>query len=178
MPSRRDENIIRCPFGDRVANKSRARLEVSFVLVLPANSCTQISDVGCPVSLPGFWESARRRSSDQYEINNSIAKIGCPRTRLSGVLFFPRHRSLGERAAGGGFAARRLAGAYQGHILRLSAEGCSFGYLAKRVLKRVRTPVEAKLLEPVYAFDREVLPAGKVANWRPGHQVTPCYSFS
>jgi hypothetical protein len=29
--------------------------------------------------------------------------------------------------AGGGFAARRLAGAYQGHILRLSAEGCSFG---------------------------------------------------
>jgi hypothetical protein len=33
--------------------------------------------------------SGRSRSSDQYEINNSIAKIGCPRTRLSGVLFSP-----------------------------------------------------------------------------------------
>ncbi len=36
-------------------------------------------------------------------------------------------------------------------------------YLAKRVSKRAGTPVEAKLLDPVYAFDREVLPAGTVA---------------
>jgi hypothetical protein len=32
--------------------------------------------------------SPGRRSSAQYE-NNSIAKIGCPWTRLSDVLFFP-----------------------------------------------------------------------------------------
>jgi hypothetical protein len=36
-------------------------------------------------------------------------------------------------------------------------------YLAKKVSKRAGAPVEAKLLEPVYAFDREVLPAGTVA---------------
>jgi hypothetical protein len=29
----------------------------------------------------------RSRSSDQYELNNSIAKIGRPRTRLSGGSF-------------------------------------------------------------------------------------------
>ena len=36
-------------------------------------------------------------------------------------------------------------------------------YLAKRVSKRVGAPVEAKLLESVFAFDREVLPIGTVA---------------
>jgi len=36
-------------------------------------------------------------------------------------------------------------------------------YLAKRISKRAGTPVEAKLLDPVFAFDREVLPAGTVA---------------
>jgi hypothetical protein len=36
-------------------------------------------------------------------------------------------------------------------------------YLAKRISKRAGAPVEAKLLESVYAFDREVLPAGTVA---------------
>ncbi len=35
-------------------------------------------------------------------------------------------------------------------------------YLTKRVPKRAGAPVEAKLLEPVYAFDREVIPAGTV----------------
>jgi len=35
-------------------------------------------------------------------------------------------------------------------------------YLTKRVSKRVGAPVEAKLLEPVFAFDREVIPAGTV----------------
>ena len=35
-------------------------------------------------------------------------------------------------------------------------------YLTKRVSKRLGAPVEAKLLEPVYAFDREVVPAGTV----------------
>jgi hypothetical protein len=35
-------------------------------------------------------------------------------------------------------------------------------YLTKRVSKRVGAPVEAKLLEPVYAFDKEVIPAGTV----------------
>ena len=36
-------------------------------------------------------------------------------------------------------------------------------YLAKRISKRPGAPVEAKLLVPVFAFDREVLPAGTVA---------------
>ena len=36
-------------------------------------------------------------------------------------------------------------------------------YLTKRVSKRLASPVEAKLLEPVFAFDREVIPAGTVA---------------
>ncbi len=36
-------------------------------------------------------------------------------------------------------------------------------YLTKRVSKRAGAPVEAKLLESVFAFDREVLPAGTVA---------------
>jgi hypothetical protein len=36
-------------------------------------------------------------------------------------------------------------------------------YLTKRVPKKVGAPVEAKLLEGVYAFDREVIPAGTVA---------------
>jgi hypothetical protein len=36
-------------------------------------------------------------------------------------------------------------------------------YLTKRVSKRAGAPVEAKLLEPVFAFDREVIPAGTVA---------------
>jgi hypothetical protein len=35
--------------------------------------------------------------------------------------------------------------------------------LTKKVSKRVGAPVEAKLLESVFAFDREVLPAGTVA---------------
>jgi len=33
-------------------------------------------------------------------------------------------------------------------------------YLTKRVAKRLNAPVEAKLLTPLYAFDREVIPAG------------------
>jgi hypothetical protein len=33
-------------------------------------------------------------------------------------------------------------------------------YLTKRVPKRVGAPVEARLISPVYAFDREVIPAG------------------
>src|ERR1700719_1975421 len=33
-------------------------------------------------------------------------------------------------------------------------------YLTKRIPKKVGAPVEAKLLEGVYAFDREVIPAG------------------
>jgi hypothetical protein len=36
-------------------------------------------------------------------------------------------------------------------------------YLTKRVSKRVGAPVEAKVLEPIFAFDREVIPAGTVA---------------
>ncbi len=36
-------------------------------------------------------------------------------------------------------------------------------YLTKKVSKRPGAPVEAKLLEPIYAFDREVLPAGTLA---------------
>jgi hypothetical protein len=33
-------------------------------------------------------------------------------------------------------------------------------YLTKRIPKKAGAPVEAKLLEPVFAFDREVIPAG------------------
>jgi hypothetical protein len=36
-------------------------------------------------------------------------------------------------------------------------------YLTKRVSKRTGAPVEAKVLEPVFAFDREVIPAGTLA---------------
>ena len=36
-------------------------------------------------------------------------------------------------------------------------------YLTKRVSKRTGAPVEARLLESVFAFDREVIPAGTVA---------------
>ena len=35
-------------------------------------------------------------------------------------------------------------------------------YLTKRISKREGAPVEAKLLEAVFAFDREVVPAGTV----------------
>ena len=33
-------------------------------------------------------------------------------------------------------------------------------YLTKRLSKKLDEPVHAKLLEPLFAFDREVLPAG------------------
>src|SRR5215469_14612813 len=36
-------------------------------------------------------------------------------------------------------------------------------YLTRQVSKRMGAPVEAKLLEPVFACDREVVPAGTVA---------------
>jgi hypothetical protein len=36
-------------------------------------------------------------------------------------------------------------------------------YLTKRLPKRLGAPVEAKVMEPVFAFDREVVPAGTVA---------------
>src|SRR5579872_3899832 len=35
-------------------------------------------------------------------------------------------------------------------------------YLTKKVSKRADAPVEAKVLEPVFAFDREVIPAGSM----------------
>src|SRR5579871_4994722 len=35
-------------------------------------------------------------------------------------------------------------------------------YLTSRVPKRAGAPVQAKLLDPIYAFDREVIPAGAV----------------
>jgi hypothetical protein len=34
-------------------------------------------------------------------------------------------------------------------------------YLTKRIPKRLGAPVEGKVLEPVFAFDREVLPAAR-----------------
>jgi hypothetical protein len=36
-------------------------------------------------------------------------------------------------------------------------------YLTRRLPKRLGAPVEAKVMEPVFAFDREVVPAGTVA---------------
>ena len=35
-------------------------------------------------------------------------------------------------------------------------------YLTSRVSNRAGAPVQAKLMEPVFAFDREVIPAGTV----------------
>jgi hypothetical protein len=39
-------------------------------------------------------------------------------------------------------------------------------YLTKRVSKKIGAPVEAKLLESVFAFDREVIPLGTIAQGR------------
>src|SRR5579863_5741584 len=39
-------------------------------------------------------------------------------------------------------------------------------YLTKRIPKRLGAPVEGKVMEPVFAFDREVLPAGAVVSGR------------
>jgi hypothetical protein len=36
-------------------------------------------------------------------------------------------------------------------------------YLTKRASKRVGAPVEAKVMEPIFAFDRQVVPAGTIA---------------
>jgi hypothetical protein len=42
-------------------------------------------------------------------------------------------------------------------------------YLTKRISKRLGAPVEAKLLAPVFAFDREVIPAGTVVQGEVSH---------
>jgi hypothetical protein len=39
-------------------------------------------------------------------------------------------------------------------------------YLTKRIPKRLGAPVEGKVIEPVFAFDREVLPAGAAVSGR------------
>ena len=39
-------------------------------------------------------------------------------------------------------------------------------YLTKRIPKRLGAPVEGKIMEPVFAFDREVLPAGSAVTGR------------
>jgi hypothetical protein len=39
-------------------------------------------------------------------------------------------------------------------------------YLSRRVPKKAGAPVEAKVLDPVYAFDRQVIPAGAVVRGR------------
>ncbi len=46
-------------------------------------------------------------------------------------------------------------------------------YLTKRVSSRAGAPVEAKLLEPVFAFDREVVPAGTIVQGEVS-RVEPC----
>src|SRR2546423_759617 len=45
-------------------------------------------------------------------------------------------------------------------------------YLTKKISKRAGTPVEAKILEPVFAFDKEVVPAGSVVTGKVS-QVQP-----
>ena len=45
-------------------------------------------------------------------------------------------------------------------------------YLTKRISKRIGTPVEGKILEPVFAFDKEVIPAGSVVSGKVS-QVQP-----
>src|SRR5450432_1055143 len=39
-------------------------------------------------------------------------------------------------------------------------------YLTKRIPKRLGAAVEGKVMEPVFAFDREVLPAGSAVSGR------------
>jgi hypothetical protein len=39
-------------------------------------------------------------------------------------------------------------------------------YLTKRVSKRVGAPIEGKLIEPVFSFDREIVPAGSLVTGR------------
>src|ERR1700726_2266591 len=45
-------------------------------------------------------------------------------------------------------------------------------YLTKKIPKRAGTPVEGKILEPVYAFDKQVIPAGSVVTGKVS-QVEP-----
>lgn len=47
-------------------------------------------------------------------------------------------------------------------------------YLTKRIPKRTGAPVEARVLDPVYAFDRQVIPAGAIVRG----QVDPLHSIS
>src|SRR5947209_5840069 len=42
-------------------------------------------------------------------------------------------------------------------------------YLTKRLTKREGEPVHAKVLEPVFAFDRQVIPAGSEVEGRVSH---------
>ncbi len=45
-------------------------------------------------------------------------------------------------------------------------------YLTKKISKRAGTPVEGKILEPVFAFDKQVIPAGSVVTGKVS-QVEP-----
>src|SRR6266403_201291 len=57
-----------------------------------------------------------------------------------------------EEASGGAQTREIPLSVASGAPLRL--------YLTKRVPKRLGAPVEGKIIEPVFAFDREVVPAG------------------
>jgi hypothetical protein len=66
-----------------------------------------------------------------------------------------------EQAEGGDEAPKVPLSVPSGAPLRL--------YLTKKVSKRAGAPVEGKMLEPVFAFDKEVVPAGSVVTGKVSH---------
>src|ERR1043166_3282804 len=50
-------------------------------------------------------------------------------------------------------------------------------YLTKRLTKRLNEPVHARLIEPIFAFDREVIPAGTEVLGRVS-QLVPASKFA
>jgi hypothetical protein len=82
---------------------------------------------------------------------------------LTGFSFF-LSVSLAGQAAGGDEAPEVPLSVPSGAPLRL--------YLTKKIPKRAGTPVEGKILEPVYAFDKEVVPAGSIVTGKVS-QVQP-----
>ena len=60
-------------------------------------------------------------------------------------------------------AQKSVAGDSANIVLRVPAGAPLRVYLTRGVTKKSGVPVQAKVLEPVFAFDREVVPAGSIA---------------
>src|SRR5438270_6380235 len=74
---------------------------------------------------------------------------------LAVTAFFLISSSAGAQAPSEDGSQKILLSVPSGAPLRL--------YLTGRVSKRLGAPVQAKVMEPVFAFDREVIPAGTIA---------------